>query len=121
MKVLLVDPSTDMRTLESSCLNKLGIDAVTEVADAREAMAELDRQSFDLVLVDCDMPAIDGLKLLTEIRRRNWATPVLITISGVERSQMAAAIRAGCSDYLVKPFSPAALRDKLEKWVGIRA
>jgi len=118
MKVLLVDDSGTMRTILKRCLKKLGVEDIVEAEDGRCALAQFEKQAFDVVLCDWNMPHMDGLTLLQEIRRRNAQVPVVMITTEAERGRVVAAIQAGCSDYLVKPFTPEALRQKLEKWVG---
>ena len=74
-----------------------------------------------LVLTDWNMPNLDGIGLLQEIRKRNADIPVIMITTEAERSRVVAAIQAGCSDYLVKPFPPDTLQEKLEKWVTTSA
>lgn len=120
MKVLLADDSGTMRTIQKRCLNKLGVEDVVEAEDGRQALELFEKATFDIVLSDWNMPNMDGLTLLTEIRRRNKDVPVVMVTTEAERSRVVAAIQAGCSDYLVKPFTPDGLKEKLEKWVGVR-
>lgn len=119
MKVLLVDDSGTMRTIQKRCLNKLGIEDVTEAEDGRQALDKFEQGEFDVVLSDWNMPNMDGLTLLKEIRQRNTDIPVVMITTEAERARVVTAIQAGCSDYLVKPFTPDALNDKLKKWVGV--
>lgn len=117
MKVLLVDDSGTMRTILRRCLNKLNVDDVTEAEDGRQALELFERNRFDVVLTDWNMPNMDGLTLLKAVRRRNSAVPVIMITTEAERSRVVTAIQAGISDYLVKPFTPDGLQEKLEKWV----
>ncbi len=118
MKVLLVDDSPAMRTVVKRCLRALDVDAIVEAADCDTALCCFKSQTFDLVMSGWNMPNLDGLTLLRGIRRKDAAIPVLLIVAEAQRTHMVDAIRAGCSDYLVKPFASEALRDKLEKWVG---
>lgn len=118
MKVLLVDDSGTMRTIQKRCLNKLGIEDVVEAEDGCKALEAFQGQTFDIVLSDWNMPNMDGLELLKEIRLRNTTIPVVMITTEAERTRVVAAIQAGVSDYLVKPFTPDGLKEKLEKWVG---
>lgn len=118
MKVLLVDDSGTMRTIQRRCLNKLGIEDITEAEDGRRALELFQQSSFDVLLSDWNMPVMDGLSLLIEIRKLNQSIPVVMITTEAERTRVVTAIQAGVSDYLVKPFTPDALKEKLEKWVG---
>lgn len=121
MKILLVDDSATMRTVQKRCLASLGIRDPQEAADGVQALKLFEEQAFDIVFTDWNMPNMDGLQLLKEIRSRNREIPVIMITTEGERSRVVAAIQAGVSDYLVKPFSPDALRQKLEKWIGVHA
>lgn len=118
MKVLLVDDSTTMRIIQHRCLNVLGIDDVVEAEDGRQALTHFEQTAFDVVLTDWNMPNMDGLALLKEIRSRNREVPVVMITTEAERKRVVTAIQAGVSDYLVKPFTPEDLKAKLQKWVA---
>ena len=121
MRVLVVDDSGTMRTIQKRCLDKLGITEFAEAADGIEALRVLETTLIDLVLTDWNMPNMDGLTLLKEIRKRNTKIPVFMITTEGERNRVVEAIQAGVSDYLVKPFTPDALKQKLEKWVNLPA
>jgi two-component system chemotaxis response regulator CheY len=110
-----------MRTIQKRCLDKLGITEFAEAADGIEALRVLETTLIDLVLTDWNMPNMDGLTLLKEIRKRNTKIPVFMITTEGERNRVVEAIQAGVSDYLVKPFTPDALKQKLEKWVNLPA
>lgn len=120
MKVLLVDDSGTMRSIQKRCLIKLGV-AENDIADAENGQVALqlfEAGQFDLVLSDWNMPVMDGLTLLKEIRQRNTSVPVIMITTESERSRVVAAIQAGASDYLVKPFTQDDLNGKLQKWAS---
>ncbi|WP_459556315.1 response regulator [Lacunimicrobium album] len=119
MKVLLVDDSGTMRAIQKRCLNTLGVRDVLEAADGVQGLALTAAERFDIIFSDWNMPNMDGLTFLKEFRAVNTTTPFIMITTEAERDRVLAAIQAGVSDYLVKPFTPDALRDKLEKWVGV--
>ncbi len=122
MRVLLCDDSGTMRTIQVRCLNKLGITDIVEAEDGQQALDFYEKNdAFDVILSDWNMPNMDGLTLLKEIRLRNKDIPVIMITTEAERARVVAAIQAGVSDYLVKPFTPDGLAEKLEKWVTIPA
>lgn len=117
MRVLIVDDSSTMRTIQKRSLNGLGITDVLEAKDGVEALKVLESESVDLVMTDWNMPNMDGLTLLKEIRRRAATLPVFMITTETERHRVVEAIQAGVSDYLAKPFSTEALKQKLDRWV----
>lgn len=121
MKVLLVDDSGTMRTIQKRCLNKLGVTDIVEAEDGRLALEQFRHHSFDVVLSDWNMPNMDGLTLLKEIRQLSKTVPVIMITTEAERARVVLAIQAGVSDYLVKPFTPDGLKEKLERWVACTA
>lgn len=121
MKVLLVDDSGTMRAIQRRCLNKIGVEDIQEAEDGVQGLALFQAGDFDVVLTDWNMPNMDGLQLLQEIRQRNREIPVIMITTEAERSRVVLAIQFGISDYLVKPFTPDGLREKIEKWVQVKA
>ncbi len=119
MKILLVDDSGTMRAIQKRCLFKLGVaeDDVVEADNGQTGLAEFEKGGFDIVLTDWNMPVMDGLTMLKEIRSRNADIPIIMITTESERARVVAAIEAGVSDYLVKPYTADALNAKLEKWV----
>ena len=78
-KVLLVNDSGTMRTIQRRCLHKLGIEDVAEAADGKLALVLFGQARFDIVLTDWNMPVMDGLTVLKELRKQDKQTPVIIT------------------------------------------
>lgn len=119
MKILLVDDSGTMRTIQKRCLLKLGVpeDGIVEAENGQVAFEYFSSNAFDIVMTDWNMPVMDGLSLLKKIREGNKQVPVIMITTEAERSRVVTAIEAGVSDYLVKPFTADTLNAKLEKWV----
>lgn len=121
MQILLVDDSGTMRAIQKRCLFKLGVaeDCIVEADNGQAALDKFCAGSFDIVLTDWNMPIMDGLTFLKEVRTRNKQIPVVMITTEAERTRVLEAIQAGVSDYLVKPFTAEALGSKLEKWVPV--
>jgi len=111
-----------MRTIQKRCLLKIGIaeEDIVEAQDGRQALSFFESEDFDVVLTDWNMPVMDGLTLLKEIRERDARLPVVMITTEAERSRVVSAIQNGASDYLVKPFTPDNLKEKLERWCVVR-
>jgi class 3 adenylate cyclase len=113
--VLVVDDSRTMRLVLTRELNKLGFTRIVEAVDGREAIERIRREAFDLVLLDMEMPELDGMGVLLEIRNDPdlRGLPVIV-ISGAEQVDAAVrCIEAGAEDYLPKPFNPTLLRARV--------
>lgn len=113
LRVLVADDSTSMRKLVLRSLRAAGADAVTEAADGDEAVAKFSPGQFDLVLTDWNMPGRTGLEVVQAIRTQDPAVQIMMITTEAEPARVAQALAAGVSDYLVKPFTAAALREKL--------
>lgn len=123
MKILLVDDSGTMRTIQKRCLLKMGIDEadIVEAEDGIHALQAFENGDIGVVITDWNMPNMDGLQLLQAIRERTKETPVIMITTEAERARVVLAIQHGVSDYLVKPFTQDGLREKLEKWIPVQA
>jgi two-component system chemotaxis response regulator CheY len=106
-----------MRKILLRSLTALGVQDAIEADDGAEALEAFQRGGIDLVLTDWNMPHKSGLELIQEIRRTDGATPIIMVTAEAEKSRVLAAIQAGCTDYLVKPFTADTLREKLAKYI----
>ena len=118
--VLVVDDQDSMRGLAKVSLGRLGITKVADVADAKAALARLQRTKFDLVICDWIMNDMDGLALVSRMRADPAlkGTPFIMTSARENPEQIAAALKAGVTGYLVKPFKPEDLKAGIEKACG---
>ncbi len=115
MKALVIDDSRVMRRIIGAQLRGLGFDIV-EAGDGQQALDVLGASpDIDLACIDWNMPVMDGLSFVSAVReRREWRglTLMMVTTES-ERSQIVRALAAGAHEYLIKPFTPDALREKL--------
>ncbi|ADC89142.1 response regulator receiver protein [Thermocrinis albus DSM 14484] len=121
-KFLVVDDMSTMRKIVKTLLNQLGYTNVDEAENGRDALAKLRSSSYDLVLLDWNMPEMDGLELLKAIRADDSLRhiPVIMITAEAKKENVLAAIQAGANNYIVKPFTLETLRDKLEKvWSSV--
>ena len=115
MRALVVDDSRTMRTIISRILDGLGFD-VTQAADGQQAVELLaEGMTFDLGLVDWNMPRMSGLDLVTHIRANpSWESMRLVMVTTEsERDAILLAISRGADEYVIKPFTSDALVEKL--------
>ena len=114
-RVLVADDSSTMRKIILRSLQAVGVTEVAEASDGAEAVALFAPGKFDMVLTDWNMPGMTGLEVLKSIRAQDKEIPVIMVTTEAEKSRVLEAIQAGVTDYLVKPFTPDTLREKLEK------
>lgn len=117
LRFLVVDDFATMRRIVRNLLKDLGFNRVEEAEDGLDALNKLRADAFDFVISDWNMPNMDGLQLLTEIRSdANLKTmPVLMVTAEAKKENIIAAAQAGASGYVVKPFTAATLEEKLNK------
>ena len=103
-KVLVIDDEPGVRELISEALSISEITAV-QAADGLEALSLLRRDRFDLLILDINMPKLDGLALLEKLRTEGMSVPVLMLSARADKTDINQGLRIGADDYLTKPFS----------------
>lgn len=119
-RVLFADDALDNRRLLSHLLEKAGVSS-TLVEDGRQAVDVVLKESFDLILLDVQMPHVDGLSAARAIRQAGIKTPIVALSAGAMTSDVLRAIDAGCSMHLSKPFSKERFLEMLERFLPGRA
>jgi len=117
MKFLVVDDFSTMRRIVRNLLKELGFLNVDEAEDGAVALGKLTSEAFDFVVTDWNMPNMDGLTLLQQVRANPQLKhlPVLMITAEAKKENIVAAAQAGASGYIVKPFTAATLSEKLNK------
>lgn len=117
MKFLVVDDFSTMRRIVRNLLKELGYTNVDEAEDGAMALSKLRGGGFDFVVSDWNMPNMDGLTMLQNIRQDPALKhlPVLMVTAEAKKENIIAAAQAGASGYVVKPFTAATLDEKLAK------
>lgn len=115
MKILLVDDSRTIRAIQRKALRQLGYDDIIEAADGLEALAAIAAARPDLMLVDWNMPNMDGMALVRKVRETDSHLPIIMCTTEAEKSRVLTAIRAGVNDYVVKPFTAESLAEKINR------
>jgi adenylate cyclase len=113
--ILVVDDSRTLRRILIRELNSLGFQNILEAADGVEAIATVRSKSIDLMLLDMEMPELDGLGVLTELKSDDtYKSLPIIVISGADQFEKTIkCIEIGAEDYLPKPFDPILLRARI--------
>lgn len=116
-KFLVVDDFSTMRRIVRNLLKELGYANVDEAEDGAMALSKLKNESFDFVISDWNMPNMDGLEMLKQIRADAAIAklPVLMVTAEAKKENIIAAAQAGANGYVVKPFTAATLDEKLAK------
>ena len=117
--VLVADDSGTMRNIIIRSLNAVGITQVVEAADGDQAVELFKPGAFDLVLTDWNMPGKTSLEVIQGIRNQDSNVPIIMITTEAEKRRIFDAIQTGVTDYLVKPFTPDTLREKIDKHMTV--
>jgi two-component system chemotaxis response regulator CheY len=123
LNFLVVDDFSTMRRIIKNLLHDLGYANVTEADDGKTALPLLKDGNFDVLITDWNMPGMPGLELLKQVRAdaRLAKLPVLMLTAEAKREQIVEAAQAGVSGYVIKPFTAATLKEKIDKILAARA
>lgn len=120
MRVLVIDDSSTMRTFITRRLEILGVKDIIEASDGNDGYNKiLDNQPIQLVLLDINMPGMDGIQLLKNLRENKHlqGLKVLMCSSDSDKSRVVEAIKLGAAGYLLKPFSPETFAEKIKPFL----
>lgn len=120
LKFLVVDDFSTMRRIIKNLLNDLGYANVVEADDGTSALPLLKAGNIDFLITDWNMPGMPGLELLKQVRAdpKLSKMPVLMLTAEAKREQIVEAAQAGVSGYVIKPFTAAILKEKIDKILG---
>jgi two-component system, chemotaxis family, chemotaxis protein CheY len=118
MKILLVDDSRTIRNIQKNVLAEIGHTDVAEAADGVEALGKIATEHPDLMLIDWNMPNMDGITLVRKIRETDKRIPLIMVTTEAEKSRVLEAVKAGVSNYVVKPFTAETLAEKIKQTVS---
>lgn len=116
MKFLIVDDSPTMRRIVINALKTFDYNEFMEAGDGKEALALLEANSFDFVITDWNMPNMTGLELTVAIRASDKFKhlPILMVTTRGLKSDIIDALKARVNNYVVKPFTPQLLKEKID-------
>jgi two-component system chemotaxis response regulator CheY len=117
IKILVVDDFATMRKVIRNLLKQSGYENVTEAEDGVAAMSVLKSTKIDFVISDWNMPNMTGIELLRAVRSHNElsAMPFLMVTAESLKDSVVEAVKAGVSNYIVKPFTAEVLGEKIDK------
>lgn len=120
IRVLVVDDFATMRRIVKGVLKQLGFSDIVEAEDGSAALAELKKDPVGLIVSDWNMPKMSGLDLLKAVKGDATLKTipfVMVTAEG-QKENVLEAVKAGVSNYIMKPFTPETFSEKLEKVLG---
>jgi len=115
MKIMLVDDSRTIRNIQKNVLKQLGYEDIVDAEDGVVALKLFNESVPDLMLVDWNMPNMDGITLIKKIREVNKTIPMIMCTTEAEKSRVLEAIKAGVNNYIVKPFTAESLNEKISQ------
>ncbi len=114
MKFLIVDDSSTMRRIICNSVKTLGDVEIVEAGDGVEGLAAFEKNpDCTMILTDWNMPNMNGLAFLTKVRETNKDIPIVMITTEAEKQNVVTAIKAGANNYIVKPFTPDVLKEKI--------
>jgi two-component system chemotaxis response regulator CheY len=117
MKFLVVDDSSTMRRIIKNTLARIGHKDVVEGEDGVEGWKALqDNEDIDVLITDWNMPNMNGLELVQKVRAeaKYEDMPIIMVTTEGGKTEVITALKAGVNNYIVKPFTPPVLKEKLE-------
>ncbi|NCO00920.1 MAG: response regulator [Epsilonproteobacteria bacterium] len=122
MKLLVVDDSSTMRRIIKNTLARLGYQDILEGADGLEGWAAIDANpDVEMLITDWNMPEMNGLELVKKVRadERFKDLPIIMVTTEGGKAEVITALKAGVNNYIVKPFTPQVLKEKLGAVMGV--
>ena len=117
-KILICDDTMFMRTVLKNLLSENGYEVVAEAETGKEAIIKYKEYKPDLILMDITMPEMDGIEALQEIIKINPEAKVIMCSAMGQERMVAAAIKSGARDFIVKPFENERVIQAIAKSIG---
>ncbi|MCX5767548.1 MAG: response regulator [Gemmatimonadetes bacterium] len=115
MKFLVIDDSATMRRIVVNSLQRIGFTDITEAADGKEALGKFD-SSIGFIVTDWNMPNLGGVDFARAVRARDdgKTVPILMMTTRSLKEDIITALESGVNNYIVKPFTPQILKEKID-------
>jgi len=117
LRILAVDDSATMRRIIVNTLKRAGFENVVEATDGKDALAKLASEDVNFIITDWNMPEMDGLTFVKNVRSDPAIKniPILMVTTRSVKDDIIEAMKAGVNNYIVKPFTPQTLKEKIDK------
>lgn len=116
-KIIAIEDDASTKMILKGTLRKYGYNDVEECSDGTEALKKIKENNYDLILCDWQIPGMDGLTLLKKIKAQEElkSTPFVMITGESEKESIISAMKAGVDGYIVKPFAPVSIKQKLDQ------
>lgn len=119
--IITVDDSSTMRRIIKNTLQKLGFKTILEAGNGVEALEVMSKNKVDMIVTDWNMPEMDGLTFVKAVRAKDEYKdlPILMITTEAAKEDILTALRSGVNNYVVKPFTPETLQEKVFKLLDL--
>jgi two-component system, chemotaxis family, chemotaxis protein CheY len=123
MKILVVDDSSTMRRIIINTLNKIGYSDYAEAANGREGVEKLAAVPIDMIITDWNMPEMSGVDFIRAVRANDQTKhlPVIMVTTNAAQEDIVQALDAGVNNYVVKPFTPDTIKERIQAAIAARS
>jgi len=120
LRILTVDDNPTMRRIILNTLRRVGYSDIIEASNGKDTMAKLQVEKIDFVITDWDMPEMDGIELVSNIRKSDEfkSLPVIMISTRSVKEDIIEALKTGVNSYIVKPFTPDTLKEKINQIIS---
>ena len=119
--IITVDDSSTMWRIIKNTLQKLGFETILEAGNGVEALEVMSKNKIDMIVTDWNMPEMDGLTFVKAVRAKDEYKdlPILMITTEAAKEDILTALRSGVNNYVVKPFTPETLQEKVFKLLDL--
>jgi len=120
LRILTVDDNPTMRRIILNTLRRVGYNDIIEASNGKDALAKLMIEEIDFVITDWDMPEMNGLEFVSNLRKSDKfkSLPVIMISTRSIKEDIIEALKTGVNSYIIKPFTPDTLKEKIKQIIG---